>query len=90
MMIKYILIFVCIWILSFISSCVIAFFVRTPMMKKIFDTFFILGIMIHELSHYLMCLLIHVPMERARILPNKDDKGNLKSSIKPAQPSNFL
>lgn len=46
--------------------------------------------MIHELSHYLICLLTHVPVERARIFPDKDDKGNLKGSIKPAQPPNFL
>ncbi len=90
MIIEYIWIFLCIWILSFIASCVLTFFSRTPTTQKIFNAFFFLGIAVHELSHYLMCILTHVPVEKARILPDKDKDGGLKGFIKPAQSPNFL
>ncbi len=90
MIIEYIWIFLCIWILSFIASCVLTFFSRSPTSQKIIRTFFFLGIVVHESSHYLMCLLTHVPVEKARNLPDRDEDDVLTAFIKPVQQPNFL
>lgn len=90
MILEYLAIFLGILLVSGVFGIIrFRLMVKSPIWYKIFHIFGFIGIMVHELSHYMMCLLTGVKVEKAGIIPERDEKGGLHGYISPGD-SSFL
>ncbi len=56
---------------------------------RLFHTCFFIGIIVHEVSHYIMCILTHTKVTETNIIPIRNKKGGLSGKIATAN-SNFF
>ncbi len=91
MILEYFTLFTGVLVISYLLSLLLTHLgSKGATWRRLFHTSFFLGIVVHELTHYLMCLLTHVRVAKTRILPKQDKEGVYNGYIKPAQQLNFF
>lgn len=56
----------------------------------LFSVLFLPGVLLHELSHYLMALLLNVPIGRFSLIPQAMDDGRLQLGFIETAPTDFF
>jgi len=90
MILTYLILFIGVLIVSTLLS-----FVTTHLCSKsvtfyrLFHSCFFIGIIVHEVSHYIMCILTHTKVTKTNIIPIRNKKDGLSGNITTAK-SNFF
>ncbi len=89
MIFEYFLIFSVILVVSGILGLLITRLSKNPIMRKICNACFFVGIMVHELSHYMVGRLTYARVKKTNIIPDRTERGGLMGSIQ-FHDTNFL